>query len=109
MKKELFTWSFPISRPKQVAESLIVKSGTSKIQISEDDSLFRVIAGECRYVFNKNNGLLKEVQVGNTDIPFNNGPVLQEAVNNFGKFSYSQQGDTVVISSVLTRAIIIMH
>jgi hypothetical protein len=62
------------------------------------------VAAECRYVFNKYNGLLKEVQVGSNGIPFNNGPVLQEAVNNFGKFSYSQQSDAVVISSVFDRS-----
>lgn len=102
-KNEIFTWSFPLTTPKQVAEKLVVKSGTLNMRVTEDDSLFHIVADEYNYVFNKNNGLLKEVRAKGAVIPFSNGPVLQEAVNNFGKFSYTQQGDSIILSSVFDR------
>jgi hypothetical protein len=47
--------------------------------------------------------MLSSVQVANKLIPFNNGPVIQEGLNNFSGFTASKVGDDIVITSRFER------
>lgn len=95
-QQELFTWSYPIIRPQDVKIDTV--SGAT-VQLNEKDSLWIVTAGDITVSFNKNSGLLTQVKHNNTVIPFNNGPVLQEGVNNFSGFSHYTEGKNLIISS----------
>lgn len=99
----LFTWSFPIARPAAIAIKKIDTVGTGRVTIREQDSLWQVSAAGIHLAINKKNGLLQEVKHGNTIIPFNHGPVLQEGENNFAGFSHHQQGNNLVITSTFDR------
>lgn len=98
-KRELFTWSFIISNPKRTGDRMVVKEGSNTINTSEADSLLTVTIKDVFVVFNKNNGLLFSVKNAKGDLPFNNGPVLQEGVNNFKGIKHYMEGKNLVIES----------
>lgn len=97
--KELFTWSFPIALPKDDAEKLVVKTGTSKIILKEDAKTYQVSANGVDLTFDKTTGLLQQVKNAKGIIPFSNGPVLQEGENNFRNFTTKIKDGNLVISS----------
>ena len=74
-----------------------------KVEIKEEDTIYVVSTKDVQVKFHKQSGLLQEVKTGRGVIPFNNGPVVQEAVNNFSGFSYLYDKDTLVISSTFDR------
>lgn len=98
-KRELFTWSFPVQIPKEVARQLIKEGGTNKITHEERDSLLLVHIGALRVTLNKQNGQLLQVTNGKGAIPFRDGPVLQQGLNNFGNFQLHQDGAKLVFAS----------
>ncbi len=100
--KELFTWSFPIALPERAAKEWLKTAGT-KVEANETAEAFIVKSNGIQYQFNKLNGLLEEVKNKQGVIPFANGPVLQEAVNNYKQFSMRHNGDTVVIESTFDK------
>ena len=102
-KKELFTWSFPISRPAEITRNTIRLTGDADVKLNEQDSLYIIYAGNNIFSINKNNGLLQQVKNNGTVLPFNNGPVLQEGVNNFTGLSAVFDGKNLVIRSKFDR------
>ncbi len=98
-QKELFTWSFPISSPATAGARMIVKGGSNSINTSETDSLLTVLVKDVTVVLNKNNGLLVSVKNEKGELPFNNGPVLQEGANNFKSFKQCKEGNNLVLVS----------
>ncbi|MFD1771986.1 glycoside hydrolase family 2 protein [Sphingobacterium suaedae] len=100
--KEIYTWSFPIALPGRVAETFKEKRGTT-VQTQETATTFHVNANGIQYAFNKETGVLKSVENAKGIIPFGNGPILQEAVNNYKNFSMRREGDTVVIESTFDK------
>lgn len=100
---EIFTWSFPISLPKQVAKGLKKDATGQTVEVDETAESFIVKANDIVYTINKKSGLLEEVRNAKGIIPFSNGPVLQEAVNNYANFTLSRRRDTVVIASTFDR------
>ncbi|RZJ79355.1 MAG: glycoside hydrolase family 2, partial [Flavobacterium sp.] len=99
----IFTWSFPIKKPNEVVNSEVDKSLKSKINLSNNSTNYTVSANGVEVVIDKTTGLLQKVKNAKGLIPFSNGPVLQEGVNNFKNFSHKMDGDTLVISSTFDR------
>lgn len=99
---EIFTWSFPISRPNQVAEHFLQKTG-DQVKVEETASDYVVSANGITVRINKEKGLLEEVKNAKGTIPFNNGPTIQEAVTNFKGFTLKREGDNVVIASTFDK------
>ena len=101
--REIFAWSFPITRPGKLAAVVIKKEEIGEVKISEIDSLFHIVANGVNLTINKNNGHLAEVKNTKGVIPFNNGPVLQEGENNFQNFKHRFDGKNLVIESTFDR------
>ena len=57
-----------------------------KIDLKESATSFEVSANGINLTFDKITGLLQKAQNAKGIIPFTNGPVLQESVNNFKNF-----------------------
>lgn len=74
--KELFTWSYPVSTPKQVNTPQITYLGSGKIKTETKDKTIRVEAGKMSFLFSEETGLLQEVKKGSQVIPLNNGPII---------------------------------
>ncbi|GAB4030506.1 glycoside hydrolase family 2 [Spirosoma jeollabukense] len=102
-KRELFTWSFPISLPSKITSSLVKTDGTGTVTITETDSLYNVTANGIKLSFSKRNGLLKQAANNTGTIPLTNGPMLQEGVNNFKNITQRTDGSTVIIESTFDR------
>ncbi len=102
--RELFTWSFPISNPKKIGERMVVKEGKDKIKIPvADTTAILVHVKDLQLMFNEVNGTLTYVRNKNGVIPFNNGPVLQEGVNNFRRIKRYFEGDNYIIESTFDK------
>jgi hypothetical protein len=101
--KEIFTWSFPIVKPVAFAKKLLRSNSNGKISIAETDSSFHIAANGVQIRIHKQNGSLIEVKNSKGAIPFNNGPVVQEAVNNFSDFKPRFNADTLIIESKFDR------
>ncbi|MFM6976821.1 MAG: glycoside hydrolase family 2 TIM barrel-domain containing protein [Sphingobacteriaceae bacterium] len=98
-QQELFTWSFPISSPAAMAARMIVKEGDAAIVVTQADSLLTLSVKDIQLVLNKNNGLLVSVKNAKGDLPFNQGPVLQEGANNFRGFKQYTEGKNLILES----------
>lgn len=99
---EIFTWSFPIARPERTAAKL-KKVASSSIDVSENQDSHIIKSNGITYRINKITGLLEEVTNAKGIIPFSNGPVVQEAVNNFKGFKLTKEADRVVIESTFDK------
>ncbi len=101
--KQVFTWSFPIKSPAEVTKRSINKLGRGKIGLNVEDSTFLVSTNDISFRIHKRTGNILDVKNVRGDIPFKNGPVLQEAVNNFSEFTSRFNQDTLVIESSFDR------
>jgi hypothetical protein len=101
--KEIFTWSFPVVKPTDFTKKLLQAKSNGKVSISEQDSSFHVAVHGVQIRINRQNGSLIEVKNSKGVIPFNNGPIVQEGVNNFSNFTYHFDNDTLVIESAFDR------
>jgi hypothetical protein len=100
--RELFTWSFPIYRNTAMILKFPTDS-TLRVNLQETDSLYQVSAQAMNYSIHKRTGMLVDVRKNGRIIPFNNGPVLQEGVNNFGGFTHRFEDGVLVIESAFDR------
>lgn len=101
--KQIFTWSFPIVKPGAFTKKLLQSGANGKVTIDDQDSTFVIQANGVQIRINKENGSLVEVKNEKGVIPFTNGPVVQEAVNNFYNFRHRFNGDTLIIESSFDR------
>jgi len=101
--KELFTWSFPITLPKDDANKMVIITGSSKVALKESASTYEVSANGINLTFDKTSGLLQQVKNAKGLIPFSNGPVLQEGVNNFKNFTTRIENGNLIISSTFDK------
>ncbi|MFL5739404.1 MAG: glycoside hydrolase family 2 TIM barrel-domain containing protein [Flavisolibacter sp.] len=101
--REIFTWSFPIARPADFVKELLQAKSTAKASISEQDSTYHVDVNQIQIRINRQNGSLVEIRNAKGQFPFNHGPEVQEAVNNFSNFTYRFNADTLVIESTFDR------
>lgn len=103
-QQELFTWSFPISSPKETSGRIIVKEGSDKIQNPvADTTAILVHIKDVQLMFNEMNGTLMNVRNKNGVIPFNNGPIVQEGENNFKGLKKYNDGDKFIIESTYDK------
>ncbi|PWK27640.1 beta-galactosidase/beta-glucuronidase [Arcicella aurantiaca] len=102
-KKEIFTWSFKIVLPQNIAKSMVKTTGEKPVQIVEKDSLFEVQSKDLTILFNKKTGLLQGVKNAKGFIPFNNGPIVQEGATNFQNFTHKTENGNIIIESTFDR------
>lgn len=102
--KELFTWSYPISDPSTVSSRIIDTTAKGEVRnpIADTTSIM-VQVKDVNLLFNGFNGMLEQVRNTKGILPFNNGPVIQEAVNNFSRLKKYWQGDKLVIATQFDR------
>ncbi|WP_207425451.1 glycoside hydrolase family 2 protein [Pedobacter sp. SYSU D00535] len=102
-KRELFTWSFPITLPKKEAANLVTKEGSGTISITEVDTLYKVAVNGINLAFSKRTGILQSVRNAKGVIPFNNGPIVQEGATNFQNIKHRMEGNNLIIESTFDR------
>ena len=103
-QKEIFTWSFPISKPNQIARAILNLDTTKdNLTYSEIGESYLVKVKALQIKINRNNGLLEKVENAGVEIPFNKGPMVEEGANNFKGFTAKMVTDTLVIESVYNK------
>ncbi|SFP84989.1 Beta-galactosidase/beta-glucuronidase [Parafilimonas terrae] len=102
-QREIFTWSFPISTPGTIAARLVTTESNDSIQVTEQDSVLQVKIKDITIAFNSNNGLLLSVENAKGKLPLNNGPVVQQGVNDFKGFKHYFDGKKLVFESIFDR------
>ena len=74
--RELYTWTFPISRPATIARALVDTANGAAATVTQTDSLYSLTAKGITASFGSKTGMLRAVQNAKGAIPFNNGPVI---------------------------------
>lgn len=100
---ELFTWSFPVTLPASMYRRIVSTEGDNTINLQVQDSLYTIKVKDIQLNINKNNGLLQSVQNEKGIVPFNNGPVIEEGVNNFQNFTYHFEDKNLIIQSTFDK------
>jgi len=94
--KTLHTWSWNLSTPESMAQKVTVKE-KFPVSSKEDAGFIRLSSGKTTVSFSKTSGLLAEVTVAGTVLPFGNGPVFQGDTLNFKSIrKYTSGNDQVV-------------
>jgi hypothetical protein len=99
---ELFTWSWPISKPTDVAQRILTAtSNQSSVapQITTKDTAYIITVKALQYSFSRNSGLLTQVTNNGQVIPFGDGPVLAEGTPMFDSLSYRADSNRIVIQA----------
>jgi hypothetical protein len=94
--KEIFTWSWPLKIPSKYFTNSDIKA-YNDISVIENDSVITFNTGKIEFSISKHSGLLLKVKKNNVIIPFNNGPVLCEGVNDFKSLKYYKNNNSVVV------------
>jgi hypothetical protein len=97
--REIFTWSWPISLPDNIANELVDKNGNNQISVKENDSLLSVEVNDLVIAFSKNTGLLSGVRNARGPISLSNGPVLCEGETIFKDLIYHRDGECLIVES----------
>jgi hypothetical protein len=101
--KEIYTWSWPISKPQKISNEIVITNGKIKPTIKEQDSLLIIHVNDIEFLFNRNSGLLKQVKNPTGIIPFSNGPILCEGENDFKEYTFTYKGDTLILSGAFGK------
>jgi hypothetical protein len=95
LRKEIFTWSWPITLPASMSGRLLIKSGRKAEVSTENDSTITISGGNTKIKLGKHTGLLESVETGKGEIPFNHGPVLCAGLTGCKSMTLKQESDTV--------------
>ncbi|GAO29665.1 glycoside hydrolase family 2 protein [Geofilum rubicundum] len=72
---ELYTWSWPVVQPKEIAQRSIIGDNTGQVSVEETDTNVRATANGIEVVFNKKDGTIQSVKNANGLVSLNGGPV----------------------------------
>lgn len=94
----IYTWSWPIQSPAEMAEAIIKTAQSTKVEIKETSDYLTVLANGVELSFGKADGLLKQVRNKQGEISFSNGPLqdVQKEIEFQGVKHY-REGETVVV------------
>lgn len=101
--KEIYTWSFPVKRPADIATQIVQTKGNSKVNITEQDSTFIITANNITYNISRNTGVLLQVKNNNDIIPFNNGPQLSAGNVLPASVTYRSSDTGVVVEATFEK------
>ncbi len=98
--KEIYTWSWAIHSPKQIAEKANAFLSSGIITTEDNEINFSVACDGIVYRFNKQTGFLQKVLNGNKEISLSNGPSLAGVSLSLAEFKTYQQGDEYIVEPV---------
>ena len=98
--KEIFTWSWAIHSPKQIAEKANAVPSSGIITTEDNATVFSIGCDGIVYRFNKQTGFLQQVLNGNKEISLSNGPSLAGVSLSLTEFKTYEQGDEYIVEPV---------
>jgi hypothetical protein len=101
--REIYTWTWPISRPATVAARLVDTTGAAAAGIVRRDSVIALSANGITVSIGAKTGLLREVRNARGTIPFTNGPVISSGVAVPTEVVARQEGALAVIEASYSK------
>ncbi|WP_366184043.1 glycoside hydrolase family 2 TIM barrel-domain containing protein [Flavobacterium ovatum] len=103
--KEIFTWTYPVSTPKQLNSPLIDYAVGGNLLSETKDNSIKVVANKMTYVFSETTGLLQKVMKGSKVIPLNNGPIILSQKDKIENVTVQNLKDKVEITVTFEKAV----
>lgn len=97
--KEIYTWSWNITTPQQVA-ARIVAGKDEEISLRETDMLLQIICGETEITFNKQTGFIENICHRLKNISFDNGPRFVGFEATFKEFKHYKSTQGYIVEAV---------
>ena len=95
---EIFTWSWPLHTPSQIAEKWINKiPSSSEIKINDDAQTLIVESRNIKFYFSKANGYLEKIMRNDSILSLSGGPALAGFNLKLDSFNYKKENDSIVI------------
>ena len=98
--KEIFTWSFPINSPKNLAGKAQAQRVKTSIVANDEDNIFQITNDGIDYYFSKTTGFLDSVRNSKTTIAFSNGPALAGVPLILKAFKNHKQDDQYIVTPI---------
>ncbi len=102
--KEIFTWSYPVSTPRQINEPNIDYTGNGELKTKTINKQIKIEANNMSYLFSEETGLLLEVKKGSRVIPLNNGPIILSQNDKIETVTVVPSKDRVEITVVFEES-----
>jgi hypothetical protein len=99
---EIYTWSWPVSTPKEYASSIVKTIGNNPVQLIENEHEIKISANGTTALFSRTTGLLSAVSNTRGTISFGNGPIPAEGEAVFKEAKATVSGDKVIIDMTYT-------
>lgn len=100
-RKEIFTWSWGISSPKEIAaKNNAVTAPVADFIIKETVHEFTITCDGISYSFDTQTGFLQNVFNGKTNISFAGGPFYTGATQQLTAFNKYRQGEAFIVEPV---------
>ena len=100
--REIYTWSWMISTPQQVAERMRGPAGATPATLTEVEDGYQLQAGPLSATIDKSTGYLRELKKAGVLVPLTNGPRLVAGKAELKRIQATRDGDAVVISAEYT-------
>ncbi|MGV8094968.1 MAG: glycoside hydrolase family 2 TIM barrel-domain containing protein [Mangrovibacterium sp.] len=102
--REMNTWSWPIIQPAGMADKIVPKYSSGKIEVADHENLLTLTANQVKVSWDKVTGLLNAVGNANGAISFNHGPVLIEGETSFKSFTHYEQNGNHIVEAIYEGA-----
>ncbi|HEV8082972.1 MAG TPA: glycoside hydrolase family 2 TIM barrel-domain containing protein, partial [Chitinophagaceae bacterium] len=90
--KEIFTWTWPLHSPSEVAERWLAKtSSVSEIKTSGNEQTLIIENGSEKFYFSKANGYLEKVMRNDSVLSLSGGPALAGFDLKMDSFNYKKE------------------
>lgn len=73
---EIFTWSYPIKTPKELAKTIEIDAEKRTIKTIHKDREISILVNKMQYNFSNETGILNKVVKNGKVIPLSNGPII---------------------------------
>ena len=101
--RELYTWTFPISRPAEVAGRMVAITGASPAAIGKTDSLITLSAAGISVSFGARTGMLRVASNAKGAIPLTDGPIISSGYAAPQEVIARQQGEFAILEATYPK------
>ncbi|GGB00110.1 glycoside hydrolase family 2 protein [Puia dinghuensis] len=97
--RELYTWTWPIAKPADIARRLVDTTGATPASITRTDSLITLTAAGITASFGNTTGLLRTITNTKGVLPFANGPTLTSGEAIPQQLTTRMDGNTAILEA----------
>ncbi|MDP9080220.1 MAG: glycoside hydrolase family 2 [Bacteroidota bacterium] len=98
-QKEIFTWSWAIKSPADVAKKIVSSSPKATIKAEETGNTLVVKCDGIAYYFDKVTGYIQKVVKPGATISLSDGPVLAGVKTELKQFNHNTAGDQYIVEA----------